>query len=376
MRESDEDRETLDLSIVILTRNEEKLIKDCIESVIESVKNATDKKIIETREIILVDSASTDKTIEIAKNYPIKIIQLKSFWHLSAGAGAHIGLLNAKGRKFCIIDGDCIIDKNWFICANPYINRTDVGGLQGITEEVLTGNSKLHKNIIQSINSETLSKHFMEKNKHSEILFKKITQDNDRLSKGYSNATFYLKTEIARKAGGYNPYLCAAEDTEMERQIEAFGYKIIWIPCLMGKHYMGDLTGKITYLQMFKTIWRNSKGLGQVVHYNKKNKMAVKYYVKRIFNSSIIKFDIIFMVFLFYLGLNYFLVSRYTEPMIFLGLLLIFIFLFKCICKKDYLFNFIYGLIFAFVRQSGFIVGYLKKVLEINSYPKDILIIK
>ena len=49
------------LSVVISAYNEEKNIKDCLES----VKWAS--------EIILVDSGSTDKTVEIAKNYQVKI---------------------------------------------------------------------------------------------------------------------------------------------------------------------------------------------------------------------------------------------------------------------------------------------------------------
>lgn len=51
----------LNISVIIITKNEEKNIKECLES----VKWA--------EEIILVDSFSTDKTLEIAKNYTDKI---------------------------------------------------------------------------------------------------------------------------------------------------------------------------------------------------------------------------------------------------------------------------------------------------------------
>ncbi len=51
------------VSIVILTFNEENNIKDCIESIL----NFTDH-------IIVVDSGSTDKTLEILKAYPVKIL--------------------------------------------------------------------------------------------------------------------------------------------------------------------------------------------------------------------------------------------------------------------------------------------------------------
>lgn len=51
----------LKISVIIITKNEEKNIKECLES----VKWAD--------EIILVDSFSTDKTLEIAKNHTDKI---------------------------------------------------------------------------------------------------------------------------------------------------------------------------------------------------------------------------------------------------------------------------------------------------------------
>lgn len=51
------------LSVIVITKNEEKMIKACLES----VKWAD--------EIILADNGSTDKTIEIAKKYTDKIIR-------------------------------------------------------------------------------------------------------------------------------------------------------------------------------------------------------------------------------------------------------------------------------------------------------------
>ncbi|MBA7630470.1 hypothetical protein ES703_37992 [subsurface metagenome] len=55
------------LSVVIITLNEETNIRDCLES----VKWAD--------EIIVVDSYSQDKTIEIAKEYTSKVHQPQCF---------------------------------------------------------------------------------------------------------------------------------------------------------------------------------------------------------------------------------------------------------------------------------------------------------
>ena len=56
----------LKLSIVVLTKNEERNIKDCLES----VSGWAD-------EIIVLDDESADKTVEIAAKYGAKIIARK-----------------------------------------------------------------------------------------------------------------------------------------------------------------------------------------------------------------------------------------------------------------------------------------------------------
>jgi glycosyltransferase involved in cell wall biosynthesis len=81
----------INLSVVILTKNEEKNIRDCLESVIGWAN-----------EIIVVDDESTDKTVDIASYYTDKIIikkmdiegrhrnfayeQAKNIWVLSLDA--------------------------------------------------------------------------------------------------------------------------------------------------------------------------------------------------------------------------------------------------------------------------------------------------
>lgn len=81
------------LSVIILTKNEEKRIKDCLDS----VKWAD--------EIILVDSGSTDKTIPIAKKYGAKIVSYKtprpeySLWR-------NRGLKETKGDWVFYLDAD------------------------------------------------------------------------------------------------------------------------------------------------------------------------------------------------------------------------------------------------------------------------------
>ena len=51
------------LSVIITTYNEEVNVGDCIESALWA------------DEILVVDSYSTDRTVEIAKSYPVTVLQ-------------------------------------------------------------------------------------------------------------------------------------------------------------------------------------------------------------------------------------------------------------------------------------------------------------
>lgn len=81
------------LSVVILARNEEGMIKDCLES----VKWAD--------EIVLVDSGSTDRTCEIAKRYGAKIVK-ERFRGLEFSRWRNLGKEKATGDWILYVDAD------------------------------------------------------------------------------------------------------------------------------------------------------------------------------------------------------------------------------------------------------------------------------
>lgn len=79
------------LSVVIITSNEEAKIRDCLES----VKWAD--------EIIVVDSCSQDRTVEISKEYTSKVYQRE---YLGGGPMRNFGIEKATGDWIFTIDAD------------------------------------------------------------------------------------------------------------------------------------------------------------------------------------------------------------------------------------------------------------------------------
>ncbi len=86
------------LSIIILTWNGEKVIEKNLDSII---RNFDDEKY----ELIVVDNGSTDKTLEIVKNYPQARI-IENGENLGFAAGNNVGIKQARGEYILLLNQD------------------------------------------------------------------------------------------------------------------------------------------------------------------------------------------------------------------------------------------------------------------------------
>ncbi len=93
------------LSIILPVYNNEKVLEECLESIfIQEFPK-------EDFEVLFIDGGSKDRTLEIAKKYPVKIIKnVKE----NEEAARIIGIKKAKGDILCFIDSDNIlVEKDW-----------------------------------------------------------------------------------------------------------------------------------------------------------------------------------------------------------------------------------------------------------------------
>jgi len=86
------------VSVIIPTYNSEKTLAKCLES----IKNQTYQNI----EVILVDKYSIGKTIEIAKNYGVKVIQR----YFNKPEARNVGILNSNGEYIFVADADFVFE--------------------------------------------------------------------------------------------------------------------------------------------------------------------------------------------------------------------------------------------------------------------------
>lgn len=222
------------LSTVIIARNEEDRIKTCIDS----VRNAT--KDIDS-EILLIDSNSSDKTVDIAKSYEIKIYRITNDEYCSASAGRYLGTEFATGDAILFVDGDMEISNDWV-----------EDGLQ-----LLTDSSK-----IAGVSVMLNSRDYIETELKHDII-----SDEERyyVTKRFGGLGMY-DSNVLEKIGGFDPRLPGYEDVDLGYRITEEGYKLVVLP-LVGCHHPerpktpGELVRRWKaghYFGIGKTIYKSS----------------------------------------------------------------------------------------------------------------------
>lgn len=98
-----------DLSIIIVNWNTKELLRQCIESIVLSIKYQ-----VLSMETIVVDNASTDGSVEEVKNLKFKIENLKliiieNAQNYGFAKGNNIGIKQARGKYIMLLNSDTVV---------------------------------------------------------------------------------------------------------------------------------------------------------------------------------------------------------------------------------------------------------------------------
>ena len=198
------------LSVVIICRNEEQFIGRCIEAALGVRQD------LSQCEVLVVDSASTDRTLSIAARYPVSIIQLRPEWTHTPAAGRYIGYHRTRGRYVAFIDGDSELIRGFAERAMEHFDRDpSVAGMVGRRVDIYYDKSGLR--IGQKENLTGLAGYVTK--------VPMIT------------GSAILRRAALEKVGTYNPFLYAEEELELSDRLTEAGYTILGIPTDMIVHH-------------------------------------------------------------------------------------------------------------------------------------------
>lgn len=224
------------VSVIIPCRNEEKYIKDCLETIL----NQTYPK--DKIEILIVDGASEDKTREIVKKYSdtknnIKLLDNPK--KLFAAAN-NIGIKNAKGDLVMILGAHAQYPKDYIEKCVEYQEKYGADNVGGDIKAVPSKNTLIAKAIALSLGGRFGKG--KEKNKE------KIRWEDTVFGGCY-------KKEVFEKIGLFNESLAGSSDMDFNMRLLKNGGKILLISDLVVYYYPKDNLKDFFFHNIKDGIW-------------------------------------------------------------------------------------------------------------------------
>ncbi|MEY2619164.1 MAG: hypothetical protein RL522_2166 [Pseudomonadota bacterium] len=113
------------VTVIIKALNEQARIAAAIESALAAIVGLTG-------EVVLADSGSGDRTLEIASAYPIRIVQLLDPLERSCGIGSQLGFQHSQGDYLYLMDGDMQLQSGFLPQALSFLaQHPEVAGVGG-----------------------------------------------------------------------------------------------------------------------------------------------------------------------------------------------------------------------------------------------------
>ena len=183
------------VSIVITSRNNEQTIGECLKSIFElDYPNGS-------IEVIVIDSASSDKTLQIAESYPVKSFSKL----LNAPAAYNYAVKIASHEIIGFVDADAKVERDWLKKLTARLNEPRVAGISG-NIETWNADNPWARSIGYDIKSR----------------YARIGNYVGRVA----TMNLLLKKSILEEVGGFDEGFPSQYDTELGFRISRLGYRI------------------------------------------------------------------------------------------------------------------------------------------------------
>lgn len=214
------------LTIIVKALNEEKHIEACLRSVVPACAQLRG-------EVILADSLSTDRTVEIAARFNVTIVQMLSADDRGCGAALQLGYQFARGKYIYVLDADMTLEPGFLRIAMDYLEaHPGVAAVGGRLVDLQLNNSA---------------------DKQRSARYAALRQEQAVTSLG--GGGLYRRSAI--DAVGYlaHRWLPACEEAELGVRLRCAGWRLIRLPQTALFHCGHNETSS----QMLRRLWRNQR---------------------------------------------------------------------------------------------------------------------
>ncbi|NDJ76224.1 MAG: glycosyltransferase [Chloroflexi bacterium] len=244
------------ISVVLITRNQAWNIERLIESVLEHVPADC------VSQIVLVDSASADETITIARRFPVEIIRLPETQRLTAALGRYVGFNHTTGDYVLFLDGDMELLPGWLEQALPALEVDSC--IAAISGQVIDCPLDSTPATIAA-----LAKHTDSTEAH-----------NARpVDVPHGGGAALYRRAVLDLVGPFNPQLYSDEEPELCLRIRSAGFRVVRLERPFVYHY-SDPRQRITTL-LRRRRRRLYLGFGQNIRLHLRDSLLAPYIRER-----------------------------------------------------------------------------------------------
>jgi len=326
------------LTVVLIGRNEEQFIGGAIDSVLAV------KERIPSLEVIFVDSASTDRSVEVAQQHPSRILQLKPEWPRCVAAGGYIGYLHSHGKYVFFQDGDSNVEADWLVKAVDFMEANPAyGGIAGVLDEEYIDAAGNYHGSVPNVFGQDLAKEVCE-------------------VKHLGGIAFYRR-QAMKIAGPVNPHLPTAEDHELCMRIRNAGYKLARINGRMAVKFTEN---RKTLYEILRRSRTKMLDYGAVIRYAQQYGCGWQFSIESM--SFVLSFCVVSLLFLFALPLAAYFEVLWLWTALALALATLVIF------RKRGVYNASLSIAMRAVIAIRSVISYCKTIPKrVEEYPTDVI---
>ncbi len=191
--------------------NAEKTLPDCLEGIFNQSRPADD--------VFIIDDGSSDRTVELAGKYPVRVI--RHAVNLGLAAARNSALRNTDADLVASLDSDCKPGRDWLKHLSEKMVSSNIAGAGGKTIEVGTSG------LIDRWRAVHMRQHWGNRKKNNpDFLFG-------------SNTLFHRKLLLG--IGSYNEkYGNNFEDVDISVRLKEKGYSLVYEPLAVVEHLRKD----------------------------------------------------------------------------------------------------------------------------------------
>lgn len=221
------------VSVIVTGKNVEKYLEKCLASLLHQNYPLL--------EITYVDAGSSDRSINVAEKFGVKVIVDVSA--KTPGRGRNLGLKAAKGKVVAFLDADCCAPPNWIgTLTTSLFSNKKYGGVGG---SYLPLNPSVFESAIYFVFSTFLgSGGALQAMRFNDP--KRPQKEVESVPAG--NAAY--RRVVLERVGGFNPHLRFCEDYDLNLRIRELGYSIINHP-KASVYHLKSYTPKSFFKNMF-----------------------------------------------------------------------------------------------------------------------------